>query len=363
MSEVQWVCIAFPLSNFVLISLGIVLAVSWVVFIGISKNGALPSGVGNILVHGPQHLFLKEIRKRETSVLGKRLLCKATLTYPMCSHSKTIPDSGQPLDSICLQKLPYKGLHALLLPYSHRPEVVARAIMDFNAQPMTKDQYLATKEYERLLRCMNRPPENVELLHEFLKVFDRLFFFGGLTGFCFLEVVPNEEGVLGETFGARPEYYGHEKVRKPFQVKIEIINGTNYSEVQEPRERLLAYVETLLHECVHAMFIVYVCLAKQECRKRKWEALGDSGHLTAWQDAALAVERASVQLYPRRLSLNREHSYWEEIAQSGRPINDSQLEDRGFADSTDGSDPHSSSPQNLPGSVLENTCQDPSPEG
>jgi hypothetical protein len=354
--------IALPLPDFVLTSLGIALTVCWVAFIGIPKYGALPSGVGNILAHWPQRLFFKENRKCEPAVLGKRLMCKATLTHPMCSHSKTIPDSGQPLDFICLPKPPHKGLYALLRPYSHRPEVVARAIMDYNAQPMTKDQYLATKEYERLLCCMNRPPEDVELLYEFLKVFDRLFFFGALTRFCFLEVVPHEEGVLGEAFGARSEYYGHEKVRKPFQVKIEIINRTDDSEVQEPRERLLAYVETLLHECIHAMFIVYVCLAKQDCQERKWEALGDSGHLTAWQDAALVVECASVHLYPRRLSLNREHSYWEEIAQSGRHINDSQLEDWGFADSTDSSDPHSSSPQNLLGSVPENTYQDLSPE-
>lgn len=84
--------------------------------------------------------------------------------------------------------------------------------------------------------------------------------------------------------------------------------------------RLKDYLETLLHELIHAFFNVWGCRA-DGC-SNEWEVLGVRGHGYALQDTALALETAMVDkdLMALEFDLGRLHSLAVDIASDEKPI-------------------------------------------
>lgn len=133
-------------------------------------------------------------------------------------------------------------------------------------------------------------------------------FFNSLQGLCKIIILPHES--LGPKVGLFSPP-GSDNIPENYAGLIEIedskIRRANWSQ----ERRVHDYIETLMHEMLHAYFDIYVCVCDETCRSEKTRALGEEGHGVCWQWAALAMERRSEILLGRRFFMLRKES-WEE---------------------------------------------------
>ncbi|PMD22636.1 hypothetical protein NA56DRAFT_93143 [Hyaloscypha hepaticicola] len=80
---------------------------------------------------------------------------------------------------------------------------------------------------------------------------------------------------------------------------------------QDPTAKIEHYLQVLVHEMLHALFVIYACSCKNGCEEKLYEAYYHwQGHCASWQAAAYAIERAS-KLHPILIySSARELSGW-----------------------------------------------------
>lgn len=211
---------------------------------------------------------------------------------------------------------------ALAALYSHRPQDVANAIISYlNDPPESSVQYREglMAAYQALRSDADPDPESPELLNQYAKIFDGLFFFGSVWGFCSFEVVSElPDGIQGVGLATSPRPYKGCIVETERECTIMLLNRSlGPFEIKDPYERLRKYLAVLLHEMIHAMFNLYVCFSCDECVKETWALEGMTGHGEAWQEVALLIEERCEELLDEDLDLRRCSSAEVEMRNGG----------------------------------------------
>jgi hypothetical protein len=217
----------------------------------------------------------------------------------------------------------YRSLHL----YSHTSEQVAAAIKSFITQPpefLTSGQQKAIQQYRDLRALPDQNPEDLELLVKYFKTFDGMFFLGALENYCYIELVPPMSDVLGDCACHRSTDF--DKFSLKYECRIRICDRSKKPECHDPFNRLEDNLETLLHECLHAMFGLYVCYAHEDCQDRAKSMEGIWGHMTAWQDAAVVIENATAELWYGRQDLARALSLGCDLGLAGLQVLPEHLE-------------------------------------
>lgn len=229
-----------------------------------------------------------------------------------------------------------------LLMHNHRPDQLARAIRSYtsmNDKTLVREdgdyvwtgtafetrQQEAVKKYQNLLPTASNKsvPKNrfknthlLEQLEKYYKVLDDIFFFGSLKNLCLLRVKTELNEALGEC------YHGTKKPSKEisdgFACAIHISAAHDVQEEQRRKNYMFVYVETLLHEMIHAYFRIYTCICTKACRRTSEKMVGNSGHQQSWQEAALVIEESSERLLGHRIDMSRRWSLacdWSETGE------------------------------------------------
>jgi hypothetical protein len=82
---------------------------------------------------------------------------------------------------------------------------------------------------------------------------------------------------------------------------------------RDPVTKIEEYLETLAHEMLHALFIIYACNCKNGCAEKLHDAYYHwRGHCASWQATPYAIQRAS-KLHPMLIysSVAREVCGWK----------------------------------------------------
>jgi hypothetical protein len=147
--------------------------------------------------------------------------------------------------------------------------------------------------------------ENV-IIRTYFQIFDRIFFFGALKGLVRVAFAPPEE--MGFSLGRCATRYLNSRALIPvnFAASIEIIDFSQYEEVNLRNTKRDFYLGVLLHEMLHAYIAIYLCTCNEGCNALYGAAMGRSGHGDLWIDAAFAIEQATGPLLGMRLDLGRE---------------------------------------------------------
>jgi hypothetical protein len=217
----------------------------------------------------------------------------------------------------------YKQLHL----YSHTSEQIVAAIKQYATQPppfCINIQNDAILEYQKLRSRSEQNPDNPAVLLEYLNLFDDMFFMGGLKKLCYIEVHSVLEGRWGDctSHQHQPHFL---TFRYPYEIRIRMRNLREHPKYRDPQVRLHNYLGTLLHECIHAIFGLYVCWSHQECQSHARESQGLRGHMHAWQDIAALLEDNTAKLPFGRLFLNRVVGLRSDLLVSRAPITVDQL--------------------------------------
>ena len=155
------------------------------------------------------------------------------------------------------------------------------------------------------------------LLEECFHLFDDLFFFGTVTGYCTVYFSNSKlhETVVDRNVHGVTVTRGYSGLRfwKWGQSKMQIIIYSRAGENKWALGGTLTawYIETLLHEMWHAFADRWGC---RSCRNRQ-ENMGWNGHGPAFQVGAHALEVAvnEIRFVDRKLSLDREVSWALEV--------------------------------------------------
>lgn len=148
---------------------------------------------------------------------------------------------------------------------------------------------------------------NTESQDDIQRLFNHLnsILFGGLlTGLCQIEIVASEDifykrnmrtisGMVGGSF--TPFYPGEERdPRFRLEAPYCQIMLNKESHWANPLERLQNHITTLIHELLHAIFMLYECRCENGCKQKIDAAkkLGDCGHHESWLMAARTIESA-----------------------------------------------------------------------
>jgi hypothetical protein len=125
--------------------------------------------------------------------------------------------------------------------------------------------------------------------------FDRIFFNSTLHRQCKIEIVPPT--VLphkkGQTFdfNAYPEMSpGIMTVRPAGNCCKILVSDLSMTRDIDNSSRLL--IQTLLHEMIHAYFLISSCRCSSRCEERLDLEMGSTGLGTSWSKTALSIEKA-----------------------------------------------------------------------
>ncbi|OWO97693.1 hypothetical protein B2J93_2453 [Marssonina coronariae] len=167
-------------------------------------------------------------------------------------------------------------------------------------------QFLTTKEKQLKSRA---PLESKSIFKTYYDALDTIFFFGSLKDLCKISICPPRS--LGRNRVGQFINFGVTG-RDGYAGLIELEDTTERfvdPGVHTRKWRVHDYIETLLHEMLHAYFDIFACICHARCERRKKRALGTSGHGTAWQWAALAIEEKSGDLFFKKFDMCREPSW------------------------------------------------------
>jgi hypothetical protein len=185
-----------------------------------------------------------------------------------------------------------------LKPLSYSQEEISNVIIKHisrKAEDLTDRQRegIARFKYQGSWNLAN--PENIHDLRKFFDIFNDVFFNGVLTGYCQIEVVESDWAAFRYSRELRgictPVHPGKEldtrfRIDKP----LSIISITKWCNSEPATQRILLHLETLVHEMLHAVFLLFTCDCGYGCRK----IYPDMGHHIYWQAAARAIEKADV---------------------------------------------------------------------
>jgi len=90
------------------------------------------------------------------------------------------------------------------------------------------------------------------------------------------------------------------------------IELADISENPDFRESSRLFIVTLLHEMIHAFFIINTCRCSLNCQCRYGRQIGVTGHGTPWMKVALQIEKAMNHYFDGYWNLNRSVSFAKE---------------------------------------------------
>jgi len=111
---------------------------------------------------------------------------------------------------------------------------------------------------------------------------------------------------------------GHHQIPDDFACLIEIKDLSKQADPLSPRLRFKEYIDTLLHEMLHAYFAIYTCATSPACKESCDTLLHRHGHGNAWQDAALVIENATEVKFEERIDMGREIGLVSDWVAQGR---------------------------------------------
>lgn len=164
-----------------------------------------------------------------------------------------------------------------------------------------------------------RNPEKYEDLKKWFDFFNDIYFAGLLTGLCQIKFIDEKDkDTIFRLHGQCTSIYPAEDL--DFRLRHENPSCQIVIVIRpavHPLQRITYYLQTLLHEMLHAMFLLYECRCESGCKKehKAQQALGDRGHHESWQRAAMMIEDASyVVLGWRHLDLGRDRALASEVS-------------------------------------------------
>jgi hypothetical protein len=158
------------------------------------------------------------------------------------------------------------------------------------------------------------PPDEIFLLEEYYDVFNEIFFFTALqhnrSRFKMIkagtdEWKKQEKSKLAYTICNGRYVLSRHKV----QAHIYILERV---ESEPHAQRMKKYVESLLHEMVHALIDIYTCSCA-DCGNNYKSDEGETGHGRTWQAIAHAVEKFCFNELSLELDLGRARGLANEI--------------------------------------------------
>ncbi|CAG8955710.1 hypothetical protein HYFRA_00010976 [Hymenoscyphus fraxineus] len=239
----------------------------------------------------------------------------------------SITDTGDAIEFIGLMICGHSpiDLASLLESYFARQDYIGRLGLHSRKSNLSPMQHEAIRDYRGRTEDFlmgARTLDDGTMLTDYFRVFDSLFFNGTLKNLCSIFLIRNQNFVpLGQT--RPPTTTSH------VAMKIEIRDLFTFPgrcEVLPLRERLASYIETLLHEMLHAFFMIYSCpCISCNVINESAQGLGLLGHGESWLRAALQLELAAktllrVHLLSGLFSLGRTESAEFDTALSRRII-------------------------------------------
>jgi hypothetical protein len=134
----------------------------------------------------------------------------------------------------------------------------------------------------------------MEDLRKFFEIFNAVLFNGVLTGYE-RDLHWYERTIHGGEIGycrfLLPGYEMDPRFRLEYPLgPIWIKKGRTQ---RDPIAKIEEYLDTLVHEMLHALFVIYACSCKNGCAEKLYDAFYNGA---SWQAAAYAIERASKLL-------------------------------------------------------------------
>jgi hypothetical protein len=193
-------------------------------------------------------------------------------------------------------------------PASYAFEDIAAAVIDHVSRPRkewTPRRLEAMKRYKYHGSWNLARPENDEDLRKFFDIFNDVYFNGVLAGHCKLEWYESTVGgnrgsalavcepylpgnTVNENYVLDPRF----KPEKPW-AQIGMRKASNSLAIYNPTAKLEQYHNCLVHEMLHAVFVVYACNCKNGCSKKFDDVMvAHGGHDDSFLAAANAIEKA-----------------------------------------------------------------------
>jgi hypothetical protein len=150
------------------------------------------------------------------------------------------------------------------------------------------------REHQRFSQQSEEPPiqDEILLLEEYYDAFNEIFFFTALrhncSGFEMVRAGTDEwkeqksKTKLAYTIGNWPYVSSRHKVQASIHI-LEIVESETHT------QRMKNYIESLLHEMIDAIILIYTCPCADCGNKYKFD-LRETGHGRIWQAIAHAVE-------------------------------------------------------------------------
>ncbi|CAG8980840.1 hypothetical protein HYALB_00003769 [Hymenoscyphus albidus] len=187
-------------------------------------------------------------------------------------------------------------LASLLDSYFARQDYIGRLGLRSRKSNLSPMQHEAIRDFQATTEAFltgGRTLDDGTMLEVYFRIFDNLFFNGTLENLCSVSLTRNQHFVpLGQI--------GPPKTTSQFAMGIEIRDLLAFPrrwEVFPLREWLASYIETLLHEMLHAFFMIYSCPCTScNVTNKSAQGLGLAGHGESWLRAALQLELAAKTL-------------------------------------------------------------------
>ncbi|KAH8679798.1 hypothetical protein BGZ60DRAFT_428098 [Tricladium varicosporioides] len=204
-----------------------------------------------------------------------------------------------------------------IYPFSFSPIELSGAIQSTRATfYINSSQRGGIREYRNLRKASSLAiPEDVNVLKKYYLAFNRIFFMGALKNLCDIQLHPPNSFMNGECYTYIT--LDSEHIPPNSASMIRLYNRSQKPGYEDQEYRLKCYLGTLLHEMLHAFLAIFSCRCTTfDCKSLFSDHVGCYGHLTAWQDAAHAIENATEVLLGERLCLSRMPSLASDWAMS-----------------------------------------------
>lgn len=189
--------------------------------------------------------------------------------------------------------------------YSYKPAQISSSLIKYteelrNPNPRLKRtmrqfnlQHHGLREWRRLESRKYEHWGAEELLCDYGKCFDNLFFGGALKRFYKISFV--EPALTPDAIGLCSSGCSFEH---GFEIDIKITNTQPSGSLQSlnKQSQRRDYLGVLLHEMVHAVFQLYCCRTCTPCEDKHSNEVGASGHSMSWQRLAKSIENVLNQL-------------------------------------------------------------------
>ena len=202
-------------------------------------------------------------------------------------------------------------------PLSYSLEDISSAIVDH-----LRRKYFTERQLEGLAKFKSKGgwasvnPEDPDNLKKWFDILNSVLFNGVLSGYCELAFFPRSRRgsfwdgaaaycttrVPGEELDSR---FRNEKVRVSIGIKrIDSKVYNQYPLVYKGEK----YRNYLVHEMLHAAFVIYACRCEYGCREIFRESIERfGGHDMPWMEAAYAIENADKAVHTKKTQFFEEY--------------------------------------------------------